>query len=200
MAKSWSMRRLSQDPAAWRLATRVWPACPSSRWVSLFVLYPLMIGLMVVLLTFFGGGEQVSVVLVPWKLMLFWGMGVEFKRKIMSNYSREVEWQQNITTRIGFYEYNVSSLIYWMHYDSAVVNLEELQSSDPGRDCFQGVNTLLFRFQYWYSELSVKKTMLRHGKPHFIFVVWSALVVGGWVMRQKVLFRTGWNLICCVPG
>ena len=42
-----------------------------------------MIGLMVVLLTFFGGGEQVSVVLVPWKLMLFWGIGVEFKRKIM---------------------------------------------------------------------------------------------------------------------
>ena len=50
-----------------------------------------MIGLMGVLLAYFGGEEQVSMVLVPWKLMLFWGMGVEFKSKIMSNYSREVE-------------------------------------------------------------------------------------------------------------
>ena len=50
-----------------------------------------MIGLMVVLLMFFWGGEQVSMVLVPWELMLFWGMGMEIKGKIMSNYSREVE-------------------------------------------------------------------------------------------------------------
>ena len=32
----------------------------------------------------------------------FWGMDVEFKGKIMSNYSKEVEWQQGITTGIGF--------------------------------------------------------------------------------------------------
>ena len=50
-----------------------------------------MIGLMVVLLTFFWCGEQVSMVLVPWELMLFWEMGVEFKIKIMLNYSWEVE-------------------------------------------------------------------------------------------------------------
>ena len=50
-----------------------------------------MIGLMVVLLTFFWGNEQVSMVLVPWELMLFWGMGMEIKGKIMSNYSREVD-------------------------------------------------------------------------------------------------------------
>ena len=50
-----------------------------------------MIGLMVVLLTFFWGGEQVSVVILPWVLMLFWETGVEFKGKIMSKYSREVE-------------------------------------------------------------------------------------------------------------
>ena len=30
-------------------------------------------------------------VLVPWELMLFWGMGVDFKGKIMSNHSKEVE-------------------------------------------------------------------------------------------------------------
>ena len=32
-----------------------------------------------------------SMVLVPWELMLFLEMGVKFKGKIMSNYSREVE-------------------------------------------------------------------------------------------------------------
>ena len=37
------------------------------------------------------GGEQVSVVIVPWMLMLFWEMGVEFNGKIMLKYSREVE-------------------------------------------------------------------------------------------------------------
>ena len=42
-----------------------------------------MIDLMVVLLTLFWGGEQVSMVLVPWELILFWGMSVEFKGKVM---------------------------------------------------------------------------------------------------------------------
>ena len=36
------------------------------------------------------GLRQVSVVLVPWELMLFWGLVVEFKGKIISNYSRKV--------------------------------------------------------------------------------------------------------------
>ena len=34
---------------------------------------------------------EVSMVLVPWEMMLFWGIGVEFKGKVMLNYSREVE-------------------------------------------------------------------------------------------------------------
>ena len=50
-----------------------------------------MIGLMVVLSTFFWCGEQVAMVLVHWALILFWGMGVEFKGKIMSNYFWEME-------------------------------------------------------------------------------------------------------------
>ena len=50
-----------------------------------------MIGLMVVLLTFFGVDKQVNMVLVTWELMLFWGMSVEIKGRIMSNYSRKVE-------------------------------------------------------------------------------------------------------------
>ena len=56
-----------------------------------------MIGLMVALLSFLGGGEQVSMVLVLWELMLFWGMGMEFKGKIMSKYSRKVERQKGVT-------------------------------------------------------------------------------------------------------
>ena len=56
---------------------------------------------MVILLTFFWGGEQMSMVLVRWELILFWGISVEFKSKIMSNYSREVKLQQGITARIG---------------------------------------------------------------------------------------------------
>ena len=43
--------------------------------------------------------------------MLFWETGVEFKGKIMSKYSREVEWQQGITTWIGFCVYN--NLGHW---------------------------------------------------------------------------------------
>ena len=39
--------------------------------------------------------------------MLFWGIGEEFKCKIMSDYSREVEWQQGITTGIEFCVKNV---------------------------------------------------------------------------------------------
>ena len=34
-------------------------------------------------------------------------MGVKLKGKIMSNYSKEVELQQGITTGIGFCVYNV---------------------------------------------------------------------------------------------
>ena len=41
---------------------------------------------------------MVSMVLVTWKLVLFYGMGVEFEGKIMSNYSRVVKWQQSVTT------------------------------------------------------------------------------------------------------
>ena len=50
-----------------------------------------MIGLIVVLLMFLRGGDQVSIVLLPWELMLSWEMGAEFKGKILSKYSREVE-------------------------------------------------------------------------------------------------------------
>ena len=34
---------------------------------------------------------------VSWELVLFQGMGVEFKGEITSNYSRGVKWQQGVT-------------------------------------------------------------------------------------------------------
>ena len=64
-----------------------------------------MIGLIVVLLTFFLG--VVSMVLVLWELVLFYRMGVEFKGEIFSNYSRRVEWQQGVTAGNGPSVYNV---------------------------------------------------------------------------------------------
>ena len=41
-----------------------------------------------------------SMVLVPWELVLFCVMGVEFKVEIMSNYSRGVKWHQGVTAGI----------------------------------------------------------------------------------------------------
>ena len=49
----------------------------------------------------------VSMVLVLWELVLFYGMGVEFKGEIFSNYSRSVKWQQGVTVGIGLSVYNV---------------------------------------------------------------------------------------------
>ena len=72
-----------------------------------------------------------SIVLVPWKLMLFWGMGVEFKGKMMSNYSKEMGSQQGITTGIGFCVY-VLSYLDCMYINSVVVNLALIQLSYSG--------------------------------------------------------------------
>ena len=41
-----------------------------------------------------------SMVLVPWELVLFCVMGVEFKVEIMSSYSRGVKWHQGVTAGI----------------------------------------------------------------------------------------------------
>ena len=79
--------------------------CPPSGWVSHFFPYPLMIGLIVILLTFFLG--VVSIALVLWELVLFYRIGVEFEGAIFSNYSRGVEWQQGVTAGIGLSVYNV---------------------------------------------------------------------------------------------
>ena len=62
-----------------------------------------MIGLMVGLLTLFGGGEYgLSIVGVPAVL----GNGCGIQGLIMLHYSRGVKWRQGFTTAIGSYVYN----------------------------------------------------------------------------------------------
>ena len=61
------------------------------------VLWSLMIGLMVVLLTCFLHGEYGFAYR---KLMLFKGMGMEVQDKIMLYYFREVKYEQGLTTGI----------------------------------------------------------------------------------------------------
>ena len=115
----------------WRFNSHTRLSCSSSRWVSPCVLNPLMIGLMVVLLTFFWDGEQGSIVLVPWELMLFWGIRVELKSKIMLSYSREVEWQQGINTWIKFSVYKVLAHTQNSCVNSAVINTQLSYYSCP---------------------------------------------------------------------
>ena len=83
--------------------------CSSSGWVGPCILCTLTIRLIVVLLTFFLG--MVSMALVQWELVLFWGMGVEFRGKIILHYSGEVQWERNFTTGIEFWGYVLSYLL-----------------------------------------------------------------------------------------
>ena len=123
-AKSWSVRGASHQPAFMGSCLTISHKCLSclpSRWVSPCLLCPLIIGLMVVLLAFFG---MASMVLVLWELVLFYGMDVEFK-----GYYRRVKWQQDFTLGIGFYVYNVVGLPRWMDHNGVIVNMSEFQSS-----------------------------------------------------------------------
>ena len=103
-------------------------------------------------------------------------MGVEFKGKIISNYSKEVEWQQGIPKGIGFCVYSVLEHFCWLCHNGVVVSMSEFKSS--------GLGSLPRRSKYdmllnvWYSESFAKEKQT----PYFIFVVWSVLVVGGCLM------------------
>ena len=70
-------------------------------------------------------------VLVPWELVLFKGMGVEFKGKIIFRYSRGVTGQQGFTTGVGFYVYNVIGYSNGTENNCVVFNTAESQSSGP---------------------------------------------------------------------
>ena len=59
-------------------------------------------------------------------------MGVKFKGKIMSNYSKEVEWQQGITTGIGFCVYSVLEYSRLLCHSDVVVSMPEYKSNGLG--------------------------------------------------------------------
>ena len=105
---------------------------------------------------------------------------MEFKDKIMSNYSKEVEWQQGITTGIGFCVYSVLEYSHLLCHNGVVVSMPQFKSSGLGSLTGRGKYDLLLNV--WYSESFVKEKQT----PHFIFVVWSALVVGGCLMVAGV--------------
>ena len=47
---------------------------------------------------------------------------------------------------------------------------------------FTGRAESIFTFQFWYCDISEEPVGLRGRTPSFvIFVVWSALIAGGWV-------------------
>ena len=103
-------------------------------------------------------------------------MGLKFKGNIVSNYSKEMEWQQGITTGIGFCVYIVLENPRRLCHNGDVVSMPEFKSSCLGSLPRRGKYDLLLNI--WYSEPFVKEKQT----PHFIFVIWSALVVGGCLM------------------
>ena len=61
-----------------------------------------------------------------------------------------------------------------------MVDTEEFNFGGPRS--FPWTAEHIFVFQFWYCELSVKNQWGRDRNPNFvIFVVWSALIVSGWV-------------------
>ena len=100
-------------------------------------------------------------------------MRVKFKGKIMSNYSKEVEWQQGITTGIGFCVYSVLEYFHFLCHNGVVVSIRECKCNGLGSLPRSAKYDLLLNV--WNSESFVKEKQT----PYFIFVVWSALVVGG---------------------
>ena len=70
---------------------------------------------------------------------------------------------------------------------------------------FPGSAGSTFVFQFCYCELPLKNHCGNDRRPNFIiFLVWSALIAGGWVggggIEEKILFRAGWNsaFVCLV--
>ena len=155
--------------AVWLFFKRVCPVHLVYKWSPVFhALYDW--ANMVVLLMFFLG--IMSMVLVPWELVLFCVMGVEFKVEIMSNYSRGVKWHQGVTAGIWFFLHNVLNCPLGTQNVNAVV-----------RGSFVRAELLGWAFQFWYCEHSVENQWGRGGgkgsRPNF--VACSAWINGGWV-------------------
>ena len=79
-----------------------------------------------------------------WGLVLFSGMGVELKGKIMFHYPRGVKIQQVFTARVAFYVYNSIGEHTGMDHNVMVVNMPESQSCCPRLFPGRGEHDLLF--------------------------------------------------------
>ena len=66
--------------------------------------------------------------------MLFWGMGKEFKDKIMLHSFDEVKCKQGFTTGIWRYLYNALGLTLSMCISGLMVSESEIKYGDPGRE------------------------------------------------------------------
>ena len=75
------------------------PPMVNFMWIALGLLRSLMIGLKVLMLTFISNGEYGF---TYGELMLFCGMGMEFKGKIMLYCFREVKCKQGFNTKIWY--------------------------------------------------------------------------------------------------
>ena len=191
MAKSWSAREASNQPGCIGNFLTISHTClprPLSRWVSPCVLYRLMIGIMVVLLTFLGGGEY-GFSNVEFGTIL---MGVGFKGKIMLYYSMWVKWEQGFTTGIGSYVYNVLGLSESMNYNGVVVNVSHIQFSDPSSIHGRGGFDLPLNVDIVNLLL---KTMVERQKALFCYFCglecYNCWWVGSGGLGQKILFRAG---------
>ena len=141
-------------------------------------------------------------VLVPWELMLFWGMGVELKGKIL------LEWLLGSEMTAGCHYRNGILCIYCFR----------LTALDVSQWC-----------SGWHVRMSIQLSRIVSGKGEYDFLfnddmvnlLWKKLYgkrqntsfcylccldcsscrqVGDGGLGQKVLFRASWNLISCVPG
>ena len=124
-------------------------------------------------------------------------MGVEFKDKIVSNYSKEVEWQQGITTGIRFYAYSVLEYSRLLCHNGVVVSMSEFKSSGLGSLPESDKYDLLLNV--WYSEFFIKEKQV----PHFILVVWSVVVVDGYLIAawgESLIQGRLKSHLLCVPG
>ena len=87
-----------------------------------------------------------------------------------------VELPQGVGITAGYYYTNWILCIYSLCHNGVVVSMSDFNSNGMGSKPRNGQYDLLLNV--WYSEPFVKEKQM----PHFIFVVWSALVAGGCLM------------------
>ena len=153
---------------AWRFDSLTCLPCPSSRWVSPCVLYTLMIGLMVVLLTFFRGWWTGEYGFSNLGVDAILGNGCGIQGQNYAELLQGCEMTAEFTAQIGFFVYNILP-----HSKMRVgINTQVFYCSCPWLFLRRGDYEMLFNVDV------VNLLLKNNGKS----VVWSALVVSEWVV------------------